>query len=152
MSRTRLPRPVPYGPAHRPVVRRWRLACSCGLRSWWRCPDRRHPTPLGPLAAPAGAVAAPPRSPTAPPGALASLAGPLAGRPERELTPTLPLTQPPDEPEPDPGPTPYPTNPIGPFSLPAVRGPGPAGLPTRAGCAMRGTDRRTPNRRRPPAA
>ncbi|WDZ83046.1 hypothetical protein [Micromonospora cathayae] len=49
--------PVPFAPRHRPVLRRWRLACSCGLSSWWRCPDRRTPTPPGPLAAPTGTCA-----------------------------------------------------------------------------------------------
>lgn len=43
---------VAFAPVHRPVLRRWRLACSCGLISWRRCPDRRRPTPLGPLATP----------------------------------------------------------------------------------------------------
>ncbi|WBB80873.1 hypothetical protein O7606_05670 [Micromonospora sp. WMMD882] len=52
------------------MLRRWRLTCSCGLPSWRRCPDRRHPVPPGPLAAPPRSCAerrALPRATDAPP-------------------------------------------------------------------------------------
>lgn len=45
MLRSRKPRPVPLAPSHRPRPRRWRLACSCGMPSWRRCPDRRATVP-----------------------------------------------------------------------------------------------------------
>ncbi|GAB3796877.1 hypothetical protein [Micromonospora zhanjiangensis] len=45
--RDRSAQPVPLAPAHRPVWRRLRRYCSCGLR-WSTCPDRRA---AGPTAA-----------------------------------------------------------------------------------------------------
>jgi len=32
------PDPIPFAPAHRPIWRRWRRRCSCGLP--WPCIDR----------------------------------------------------------------------------------------------------------------
>jgi hypothetical protein len=34
----RKPKPISYAPQHRPVWRRFRRWCTCGLR--WPCPDR----------------------------------------------------------------------------------------------------------------
>lgn len=94
---SRSPRPVPFAPQHRPVLRRWRLACSCGLPSWRRCPDRRHPTPPGPLAAP-----------------------PDPGRHRTEEKPK-PKPKPSPKPRPVPPTIPWPPfRPIGPFTTPAA--------------------------------
>jgi hypothetical protein len=43
----RRPEPIPLGPRHRRLWRRWGRWCSCGL-GWKTCPDRRWPVPTEP--------------------------------------------------------------------------------------------------------